>query len=145
LPGSAASGPASFALSPSEELLLTLGADGRLVGTELTSGRARFAVEATKKATVSPGAQRIATSHDGAWVAISGTHRDGTPWNPGIPVVEIRSTKDGALVRALSPTWTKLTALAFTPDRTLLVGGADDGGLLTWDTASGILLTRQVA
>lgn len=144
LPAGSAAGPSSFALSPADDLVLAVGSGGRLVATELPAGRVRFDVEATRPATAMPG-KHIAVSSDGAWIAIAGTSRDGTPWNPGIPVVEIRSTRDGALVMALSPTWDDVGALAFSADRTLLFGGSVEGRLLTWDTASGQLVADREA
>ena len=144
LPAGSAGGPSSFMLGPTEDLLLSVGASGRLVATELPSGRIRFEVEATKPASATRG-KIVAVSLDGAWLAIAGTSREGTPWNPNIPVVEIRSTRDGTLVVALSPMWNDLTALAFSADRRLLFGGTKEGRLLTWDTASGVLVGDREA
>jgi len=143
LPAGTAAGSSSFALSPAEDLLLSLGSDGQLVGMDLPARHPRFSVKATIAAR---GSETVAISPDGAWVAVSSTHRDGSGWNPNIPVVEIRSTKDGKLVVSLSPSWAPLTsALAFSSDKKLFFAGTREGRLLTWDTASGLLVNESLA
>lgn len=143
LPPGAAAGLASFALSPTEDLLVSLRSDGQLIGTDLATGRPRFSVKATSAVA---GREVVAFSPDGAWVAVTGTHREGSGWNPSIPVVELRGTQDGKLVVSLSPTWAPLTsALVFSPDKKLLFAGTREGRLLTWDTASGVLVNEHLA
>lgn len=115
----------ALAFSADDSVLYSAGLDGRLIGWDVATGRARLLSQARGEV------NRLVLSPRGDWLATA--HEDGQ--------VEVRALPSGELRVSWQASATPLYSLAVDPSGKWLATGAWNGGISLW-SPEGALVTR---